>query len=258
MFDPAAERLEILYEGTSLTGWFFHAGSSPGRRPLVIMNNGADGLENRMYVLGGAGALARGYHCPIFNGPGQGDSLWERKLYFRPDWERVITPVVDAMLRRPDVDPKRIALIGASQGGFWVPRALAFEHRIAAGVADPGVWDLRERPAMERRTSRPLVEMALRFRMRPYGTRSYYEFFRAAEQYHLAEVADRITCPMLVTDPEGEQFFPGQSQKLYDALHCAKKLIRFTHAQGAGEHCEAAAPGYRDYCVYNWLAEALA
>ncbi len=104
----------------------------------------------------------------------------------------------------------------------------------------------------------PRVEMKLRFRMCPYGTRSYYEFFRAAEQYHLAEVADRITCPMLVTDPEGEQFFPGQPQKLYHALRCRKKLIRFTHAQGAGEHCEAAAPGYRDYCIYNWLAEALA
>jgi len=45
--------------------------------------------------------------------------------------------VVDAMLRRPEVDAKRIALVGISQGGYWVPRALAFEHRIAAGVADP-------------------------------------------------------------------------------------------------------------------------
>ena len=53
-------------------------------------------------------------------------------------------PVVDAVVRRPEVDPKRIALIGVSQGGYWVPRALAFERRIAAGVADPGIWDVSE------------------------------------------------------------------------------------------------------------------
>jgi hypothetical protein len=281
LFDPPAERLEIPYAGSALTGWFLRPDASRKAHPLVIMNNGADGLENRMYVLGAAGALARGYNCLILNGPGQGDSLWVRKLYFRPDWEQVITPVVDAMLRRPDVDPKRIALIGVSQGGLWVPRALAFEHRIAAGVADPGVWDMRE---LWSKTFPPFLldllrreqkddfnkilqmgvekdkraAMALRFRMRPYGASSYYDFFHAAGQYHVTDVAGRITCPMLVTDPEGEQFFPGQAQKLYDALQCPKTLIRFTHEQGAGEHCEAAAPGYRDYCIYNWLAEVLA
>jgi hypothetical protein len=144
LFDPPIEPLEIPYEGTSLTGWFLRADNSRRRRPLVIIHNGADGLEVGSYVLGAAGALARGYNCLLYNGPGQGDSLWVRKLHFRPDWERVITPVVDAMLLRREVDPKRIALVGISQGGYWAPRALAFEHRIAAGVADPGVWNVSE------------------------------------------------------------------------------------------------------------------
>ena len=42
------------------------------------------------------------------------------------------------------------------------------------------------------------------------------------------------------------------------ALRCPKELIRFTREQGADQHCEANAPGYRDYCIYNWLAERLA
>jgi len=54
----------------------------------------------------------------------------------------VIGPVVDYALGRDDVDPDRIALLGMSQGGYWVPRALAFENRIAAGVADPGVVEV--------------------------------------------------------------------------------------------------------------------
>jgi hypothetical protein len=281
LFDPPVERLEIPYEGTALTGWFVRTDPSRRRRPLVILNTGADGLEKSMYVLGGAGALARGYNCLIFNGPGQGDSLWVRKLYFRPDWEKVITPVVDAMLRHREVDPKRIALVGVSQGGYWVPRALAFEHRIAAGVADPGVWDvsdpwLRNLPKFARdvldagkkvnfdqmiqmgTASNARAKAMLRFRMRPFGMTSYYDAFHAVRDYNLAEVAARIRCPMLITDPESEQFFPGQALKLYDALQCPKQIVHFTRDQGADQHCEVAAPGYRDYCIYNWLDETLA
>lgn len=77
------------------------------------------------------------------------------------------------------------------------------------------------------------------------------------QAYNLAEVAGQIRCPMLLTAPEGEQFFPGQAQKLYDALHCPKTIVRFTNEQGAGQYCEVAAPGYRDFCIYNWLDEVL-
>lgn len=100
--------------------------------------------------------------------------------------------------------------------------------------------------------------MTLRFRMRPYGMNSYCDAFHAVQEYNLAEVGARIHCPMLITSPEGEQFFPGQAQKLYDALSCPKTMIHFTHEQGAGQHCEVAAPGYRDSCIYNWLDEILA
>ncbi|MGO4881577.1 MAG: alpha/beta hydrolase family protein [Bryobacteraceae bacterium] len=281
LFDPPAERLEIPCEGAALTGWFLRPDASRRRRPLAILNTGADGLEISLYVRGAAGALARGYNCLILNGPGQGDSLWVRKLYFRPDWEKVITPVVDAMLRHPEVDHKRIVLTGESMGGYWVPRALAFEHRIAAGVADPGVWDvsdpwLHNLPKFVRdlldagnkmqfdqmikmgTASNPRVTAMLRFRMRPLGMTSYYDAFRAIQSYRLEEVAGRIRCPMLITDPESEQFFPGQARKLYDALQCPKQMVAFTRAQGADQHCEVAAPGYRDYCIYNWLDETLA
>ena len=50
--------------------------------------------------------------------------------------------MVDFLETRPEVDAGRLALYGISQAGYWVPRALAFEHRIAAAVADPGVDDV--------------------------------------------------------------------------------------------------------------------
>ena len=40
---------------------------------------------------------------------------------FRPDWEKVITPIVDLLSERSDVDAEKIVLYGTSQGGYWVP-----------------------------------------------------------------------------------------------------------------------------------------
>ena len=77
-----------------------------------------------------------------FDGPGQNAALIRQGMPFRPDWENVLTPVVDDLVGPADVDAARIAVYGVSQGGYWVPRAVAFEHRIAAAIADPGVVDV--------------------------------------------------------------------------------------------------------------------
>ena len=277
---PAIERVEIPYENATLTGWFFRASGAKERRPLVILNNGADGSELDMLVLGGTAGIARGYHCLTFNGPGQGDSLWLKKMYFRPDWEKVITPVVDFAVAHPAVDAKRLALVGISQGGYWVPRALAFEHRIAAGVADPGVWNVGsawtghlpksmvqlldggDKERFDRYLTTALrfsseTRATLAFRMRPYGTNSYYEAFRTVQQYDLKDVAGHIRCPMLITNCQAEQFFPGQPKELYDMLRCPKTLLDFTTEQGAQLHCEVNSPGYRNFRIYNWLDQFL-
>jgi hypothetical protein len=121
---------------------YFVDGSADPSRFLPTWETLYDCWLKSIPLWGGAGATARGYDCLTFDGPGQGYALWKQKLYFRPDWEKVITSVVDFALSRTDVDPKRVAIQGISQGGYWVPRAVAFEKRIAAAIADPGVVDV--------------------------------------------------------------------------------------------------------------------
>jgi hypothetical protein len=103
----------------------------------------------------------------------------------------------------------------------------------------------------------PAQRAALRFRMRPYGMSSPFDVYGTVTQYNLKEVAGGIRFPMLITDPEGEQFWPGQSQGLYNMLKCPKRLVRFTAAEGADLHCELKDPGLRDLRVFNWLDEVL-
>ncbi len=275
------ERVAIPYEDTTLPGYVFRApDAEPGEvRPLVIVNNGSDGATSQMLVDGGAGAAERGYHWMTFDGPGQQAALYEQGIPFRPDWEAVLTPVLDAMLARPDVDRDRIAVIGVSQAGYWVPRALAFEHRFAAAVADPGVVDVStswtaslphvmrkqlhdgNQTAFDREMH--LAELlqhntktTLAFRGHPYGVQndSRFALFQTVTEYRLGDEIEQITTPLLITSPEDEQFWPGQAQQLYDRLPATKKLVTFTAAEGANRHCEPMARSLRDARIYDWLA----
>jgi hypothetical protein len=276
------ERVAIPYEGTELEGWLFRGRPAGERAPLLLLNNGSDGTVTDMWIMGAAAGVARGYNCLTFDGPGQGQALHEQGLYFRPDWEAVVTPVVDWALARDDVDPERIALQGVSQGGYWVPRALAFEHRIAAGIADPGVVDVSR--AVLNHTSKSMqkllqngeaekfdkeirlgerfskmIRFTMKFRTFPYGTESGYEMCKAAMEMRIdEETARRIECPLLVTDPENEQFWPGEPAVLAARVGERATLMPFTAAEGADGHCEPKAPVLRAERIFDWLDETLA
>ena len=279
LLDPYAELLPFPYEKTTLPGYFFSVDRSGKRRPLIILTNWSDGGMPTAWTLGIAPALERGYNVYAFYGPGQGTARLQQDLYARPDWENVISPLIDYLLIRRDVDADRIVLLGIGQGGYWAARAAAFEGRVAACVADPGVWDVSK--AWTQSVPRPLLALldagkqdrfdaslrlglrfnpsaaaALALRMFPFGTNSPYEAFKAVQAYKLNDVAGQIRCPTLVTESEGELFWPGQSKQLYDALTCPKTLIKFAASDGADLSCEPKAPGLRSQRIFDWLNQA--
>jgi hypothetical protein len=282
LLDPAAEAVAIPYEGGTVPGYLFVPAADGQARPTLILVNGSDGPMTALWPGLGAPALARGYNALVFDGPGQQSMLFERHVPFRPDWEHVISPVVDFLEERPEVDAGRLALYGISQAGYWVPRALAFEHRIAAAVADPGVddvaasWRAQLTPEMltlldagERekfdafmaigmQSATPRERQVMQWRVKPYGNRdSAYDLFKAVEEYRLGDLVQWIRTPIMITDPEGEQFWPGQSRRLYDALPGPKVLAPFTKAEGADMHCEPMARSLLEQRMFDWLDETL-
>ena len=119
------EIVQIPYEGTTLPGYFFRAGDGQRPRATVILTGGYDGTAEELYFFNGAAALARGYHVLAFDGPGQGAALLQQGLILRPDWENVVTPVVDCLLSRAEVDASKIALIGLSLASWERERWIA-------------------------------------------------------------------------------------------------------------------------------------
>ncbi len=281
LLDPPAEKVEVPYEHTPMPGYLFLPDDSGGPFATIIFNNGSDGPTSSMWSFGVAGALARGYAAFIFDGPGQNAMLWLHGIGFRPDWEKVITPVVDFLLTRPEVDPARIALSGLSQGGYWALRALAFEHRIAAGILDPGVIDVAT--VMKSRMPKEMVELVeagraeefdavmregmkymseeqrqeMKWRMKPYATDSFYRWMRTALDHNARDVVGQVRCPVFIADPDDEQFWPGQSREVYEALNCPKTLVRFTREEGANWHCEPKARQLYDQRMFDWLAKVV-
>lgn len=279
LFTPRFEPVRIPYGRTHLPGWMLTPPGRRMRRPTIILNNGSDAQNVDMYVYGGAAAIERGWNALIFEGPGQGSNLFLRNMPFVVDWEKVVTPVVDFLRRRPDVDRRRISIAGQSFGGYLVERAAGFEHRLAAVVPDPGVTDvfaggwstklprflldmlyagkaeefnrtwadiLRNLPANEQ------FDVAKRSEI--YGNGSFYERMNLARKFKLTRsIVRRIEAPVAVIEAEGEQYFPGQQQTVYDWLKRPKALIKFTAAEGAQLHCEPMAPQRRNEQVYDWL-----
>lgn len=277
--EPPVERVAVPYGDTTLPGYMFTQGGND-RRPLLILTNGADGSITALWLRGVAGAIARGYNCLAYDGPGQGSSLFDGGLSFRHDWEAVIGPVIDWASQRSDVDQEKISLLGLGQGGYWVLRAAAFEHRVAAAVADPGVWDVSVpwRGILSKAQNRMLdrgdrdrfnrsidgarfgraPRGALATRIRPYGLESAFDVYQALEAYNLEGIANRIKCPVLVTEAEDARFWPGQPRKVYDSVPNERScLVRFAAAEGAEHHGEPKALSVRDERIFDWLDTVL-
>jgi alpha-beta hydrolase superfamily lysophospholipase len=286
LFDPPIEPVEIPYEHTTLPGYFHRVDASARRRPLVIMHTGFDGSAEEMHVSGARAAVERGYNVLAFDGPGQFGPIHREGLPFRPDWEKVVAPVIDFALTQRGVDPKRIALMGASMGGELAPRAAAFEPRLAACIANDGLYDyaapyLAAAPPGQRDSflamikapgpspldqmlpgmmkASPTARWSFIHGMYSFGVATPRAYLAAALAYNLRDgVAEKIRCPTLVCDAQGDLFFKGQPQALFEHLTCKKTLLTFTEAEGAGAHCEVGAGHLAFARIFDWLDETLA
>jgi 2,6-dihydroxypseudooxynicotine hydrolase len=176
----------------------------PGRSPVLVMAPGLDSTKEELHAYEEP-FLARGIAVVAFDGPGQGEAEYEVPIC--GDYERAASEVVDWIARRDDLDGGRIGIWGVSLGGYYAPRAAAFEKRFKACIALSGPFDWAEiwdaLPELTRET----------FRARSHA-KTLEEAKKRAGELTLKECARRIDCPLFIV--------AGRQDRLVPAAHAER------------------------------------
>jgi 2,6-dihydroxypseudooxynicotine hydrolase len=204
---PPGERVAIPYEGKLLYGNLRKpATAQPSAKPpIVVMCMGLDSAKEEMDDYENR-FLKRGLATLAFDGPGQGEAEYDFAIC--PEYEKPVKAVVDFIESRTDVDPARIGIWGVSLGGYYAPRAAAFEKRLRACVALSGPYqrsaDFAGRPQMNVEAFRVRAKCA-----------DLEEAGKVALRFSLAGIAKNITCPIYIVAGTNDRLTPHtQAEKL--------------------------------------------
>jgi fermentation-respiration switch protein FrsA (DUF1100 family) len=269
--DPATTRVEVPYEGTTLPAYFRDAssggsgsGGGGGRTvPCVILWNGLDSSKEHMYLSGFAEELAaRGISTLMVDCPGSGEALRLRGLTARIDTEAWAAACVDYLLTRGDMDPSRIGLAGWSLGGYYAPRAAAFEKRLALVVAWGANhdWGAVQRRRLEREGEHP-VPHYWEHVLWVWGKEDLDTFIDFADAIRLDGVVEQITVPFLIIHGENDRQIPlAYAHRSYEqAVSSPKRELRiFTPDEGGAEHIGLDHLPHVSAFIADWVADTFA
>lgn len=255
-------RVEIPYEGRHLSALYVRAEGATGRAPLLVQLNGLDSTKEMKYRVGLPAWLARrGVSSLVVDQPGTGEALRLQGLTARPDSEHWASRIVDWLEQQDEVDPARIGCEGVSLGGYYCPRAVAFEPRFACGVVWGANHDWRDvqKKRLAREGSFPVPHYWEHVRW-VWGAKDMDDFMRIAENVHLDGILDRIRVPFLVTHGEKDSQIPlAWAHRTYEQLVNSPKreLKVFTEREGGSQHSSFDNSINAGHYIADWVAEML-
>lgn len=262
---PTGEVVKVPYEnGAHLDAYFIRAPYPLERQPAVICFGGLDEFKDEQLHDIPKHALSRGISVLLVDLPGQGGTLRRQKLLARLDTEVPVTACVEYLIGRSDVDADRLALYGASIGGYYAPRAAAFEHRFKAVVSDGAIWKLgagKRAQAAPNPKSITMRHMHWILGVPGEGTMEGMPALREKiAGFNLEGVQEKIRCPYLIT--EGECDFVGFDLAVesyeYSKRHGQDVTFKVFSAEETGAaHCQIDNPTLGQEYIFDWLADKL-
>ena len=255
------ERVEIALEDGVMPALYTRA-PGPGPHPVVVYCNGLDSCKELLWWSKLPHALARrGISTLCVDQPGTGETLRIGGLPATHESERWASKAVDWLEQQPDIDPKRIGMTGISLGGYYAPRAVAFEPRFASGAVWGANHDWAEvqEKRLRREGENPVPHYWAHV-MWVFGAKDMDDFHEKAKGMTLDGVLDRIRVPFLVTHGEKDrQIALDYAHRSYDQLVNSprRELKVFTDREGGVEHVGADNMAFgRDY-IADWFADTL-
>jgi dienelactone hydrolase len=237
------ERVDIPYEGSSFPGLL---ATVPGvdQPPCMVFCNGLDSVKEMIYRCGMAQELQRrGIATLMVDHPGVGEALRLRGLTAVHDSERWAGAAVDFLERDGRVDAARVGMMGWSLGGYYAPRAAAFEKRFKLCVAWGANhnWGELQKKRLAREGDRPVPHYWDHV-MWVWGKETLEEFMAFAPQVSLVGVVENITVPFLITHGANDRQIPlSYAHQCYEeAVNSPKRELKiFTDREGGVEHVSA-------------------
>jgi len=235
-------RVEIPYEGATFPALLVK-GAGEGRLPCMVFCNGLDSIKEMIFLVVREAFAKRGVSCLMIDQPGVGEALRQRGLTAIVDSERWATAALDYLIGRGDVDSARIGMMGWSLGGYFAPRAAAYEPRFALCVAWGANhnWGELQRRRLEREGAMPVPHYWDHV-MWVWGQPDLETFMRFAPQVTLEGHLDRIKVPFLITHGVNDRQVPvSYAEQTHRAAINSPdlELKIFTAREGGVEHVSA-------------------
>jgi 2,6-dihydroxypseudooxynicotine hydrolase len=238
--DPTAERIEI-----PLTDEITMAGNlrlAPGveNAPLVLLLPGLDSTKEEFFWWEQV-FLDRGLSTFSLDGPGQGEV--SKSSHIWPNYEDAVTKAIDVLEERGFGN---IGAAGVSLGGYYAPRAAAYEKRIRAVVGISGPFTFGECWEQMPGPTRDTV-------MHHTGAADLEETRAKAMELTLADAAPLLDQPALMITGRLDRLIPWeQTKKIADTAPNAEFVM-----WDEGNHvCNNIPYKYRPLTA-DWLAEKL-
>jgi dienelactone hydrolase len=261
LIDPATTRVEIPFEGSRLPAYFKKA-PVKGPAPVIVLWNGLDSTKEHMYASGFAHELAeRGVHTLMVDCPGSGEALRFLDLKSRVETEDWAAACIDYLLTREDVESTKIGLVGWSLGGYYAPRAAAFEKRLALCVAWGANhdWGAVQKRRLEREGENPVPHYWDHV-LWVWGESDLDTFVKKAEAVNLDGVVEKITVPFLICHGENDRQIPlAYAHRSYEqAVNSPRRELRiFTRQEGGAEHIGLDHFAHVQTYIADWILDVL-
>jgi dienelactone hydrolase len=255
------ERVEIPFDGVSLPGYFYRAESLDGKpTPVMIHWNGLDSTKEMMYYTSFCKMMAeRGISTLMVDTPGSGEALRLRGMTARHATDAWAAPIVDFAENIDGTDPNAIGIIGWSLGGYYAPRAAAFEKRLKLAVAWGANhnWAAVQEARRNREGSNPVPHYWDHV-FWVWGVNNMADFIQVTQGMHLNGVAEKITVPLLVMHGANDRQIPVKyAHETFDqAVNSPKRELRiYDEPEGGTEHMGIDHMPYVASYLADWIYE---
>ena len=272
---PIVERLRAEYEN-GITLPILHCKPENQCRGTILLHGGNDSyMEEFFFPM--LYLREHGYEVFLYEGPGQGEVIRLQNCPFTWQWEKTSKAITEKY------DLHDVTIIGISLGGYFAPRAAAYDKRISRVVGwsvYPGTWDVfagqmgrktvnvlkgllklkgdavidKAFDAMKKKGD--LGAQTITDMCHSYGVERISELGHLVEKYDLRNCAELVDQDMLILGADRDIMI---DRKLIgrelDMLTNVRSLsyVELKTRQDAGDHCNVGNPKLALDTILTWL-----